>query len=709
MLVDRIVKETTDISRDFLDMSWWLDEGEHITSVVSQKVILGAYGWSDAPYPLQGGEMPYDPFPLEIDSAVVAAGGTQLEVFVSEGSPSLAYTCQFVLDGSSSRRVTIEMGVQVTGVPLGALGSGPLPSYLAVTIADTPPTDPQPGQLWFDSIDPQLYIWYDDPSSSQWVITTSDKGGLSTDAPYDGRIYGRLNGVWTPTTSITGGGANTDPNNIKAWGAIVDGNSHPLSQTYPTLAAAQAVYPHATSLNDEIDWCAIQAAVNALEKVIYIPGWALINRPVISTSTTPITVLGDGVNVSSIIQTTAGADGWQHTSTLGFQMFGLTLSCNGVGGTALKLDFGVGSVSQVTLRDVYIVGNIFNPAGGGQLSNYWHDGIYCKNPSIMQLDHIWILGSNGGYLGNMGDAIYLKCRIGPPSGTFDIGMRDSRIHSYQRGMVLDSINDATGNPTAINMQGIMLERVNYGALMQFVTVIGSCLELVLSHCQGASFGSVLSADRANTVTIRDGLFFASAAGTGAQAILTQVPQDMISASGGGYWWVKDNEFVLSPSAAVNYIFDFSNNFLRAALRDNMVYITSTATAVGFANIGNGSLQITESGTTFSNWRGWPLWTNGNTDAAAGSSVPSFQTLVTRGQPNHDQWAGEGSVIGWNYGGAGGRTSFINSRATAVGGFEWYSIPSPNLSTDTPTLLSTLTADGAFYLFGDGTVGLTCTS
>jgi hypothetical protein len=196
MLVDRITKETTDISRDFLDMSWWLDEGETITHIVSQKVILGMSGWTEAPYPPPGGEIPYDPFPLEIDSAVVAAGGTQLEVFVSEGSPSLAYTCQFVLDGSSSRRVTIEMGVQVTGVPLGALGSGPLPSYLAVTIADTPPTDPQPGQLWFDSLDPQLYIWYDDPSSSQWVITTSDKGGLSTDAPYDGGIYSRRNGVW---------------------------------------------------------------------------------------------------------------------------------------------------------------------------------------------------------------------------------------------------------------------------------------------------------------------------------------------------------------------------------------------------------------------------------------------------------------------------------------------------------------------------------
>lgn len=49
---------------------------------------------------------------------------------------------------------------------------------------------------------------------------------------------------------------------VKAFGAIGDGDSHPLSGFYATLAEAQVVYPHATSLSDEIDWCAIQACIN---------------------------------------------------------------------------------------------------------------------------------------------------------------------------------------------------------------------------------------------------------------------------------------------------------------------------------------------------------------------------------------------------------------------------------------------------------------
>ncbi len=47
------------------------------------------------------------------------------------------------------------------------------------------------------------------------------------------------------------------------YGAYADGNSHPLSGLYGSLAAAQAVYPHATALTNEIDWAAAQAATLA--------------------------------------------------------------------------------------------------------------------------------------------------------------------------------------------------------------------------------------------------------------------------------------------------------------------------------------------------------------------------------------------------------------------------------------------------------------
>lgn len=46
------------------------------------------------------------------------------------------------------------------------------------------------------------------------------------------------------------------------YGAIADGTSHPLSSVYGSLGAAQAVYPFATSLTQEIDYCAVKQASN---------------------------------------------------------------------------------------------------------------------------------------------------------------------------------------------------------------------------------------------------------------------------------------------------------------------------------------------------------------------------------------------------------------------------------------------------------------
>lgn len=51
---------------------------------------------------------------------------------------------------------------------------------------------------------------------------------------------------------------------VLKFGAIWDGDSHPLSQRFRTLADARAVYPHAVALTDEIDWAATQAAINAV-------------------------------------------------------------------------------------------------------------------------------------------------------------------------------------------------------------------------------------------------------------------------------------------------------------------------------------------------------------------------------------------------------------------------------------------------------------
>jgi hypothetical protein len=74
--------------------------------------------------------------------------------------------------------------------------TGPPGTTALIQVQDTPPTYPQPGQLWFDSSNPQLYVWYVDPTSAQWVIATAYAGGLTTDAPSDGHTYARKDGAW---------------------------------------------------------------------------------------------------------------------------------------------------------------------------------------------------------------------------------------------------------------------------------------------------------------------------------------------------------------------------------------------------------------------------------------------------------------------------------------------------------------------------------
>lgn len=102
--------------------------------------------------------------------------------------------------------------------------------------------------------------------------------------------------------------------NVKDFGAVFDGASHPLSAYYSTLAAAQAVYPKATALTNEIDGIAIQAALDFCAarsgstneysyggSVVLPNGKGLMNTPLtISTSCVSLTTQGHGIAVREL-------------------------------------------------------------------------------------------------------------------------------------------------------------------------------------------------------------------------------------------------------------------------------------------------------------------------------------------------------------------------------------------------------------------------
>jgi len=112
--------------------------------------------------------------------------------------------------------------------------------------------------------------------------------------------------------------------NVLDFGALFDGSSHPLSATYGTLAAAQAVYPHAVALTDEIDGVAVQAAINRAKTlangaVIDFPnGVGLVNRALVVDQSN-IVFRGRGMttlfhDLTSAVETTSTTLKWTGAS-----------------------------------------------------------------------------------------------------------------------------------------------------------------------------------------------------------------------------------------------------------------------------------------------------------------------------------------------------------------------------------------------------------
>ena len=76
--------------------------------------------------------------------------------------------------------------------------------------------------------------------------------------------------------------------NVKDFGAVGDGLAHPLSGFFPSLAAAQAVYPRATALTESIEWHAHQLAIDTATTagggIIYSPAGTYIMSAATATA-----------------------------------------------------------------------------------------------------------------------------------------------------------------------------------------------------------------------------------------------------------------------------------------------------------------------------------------------------------------------------------------------------------------------------------------
>jgi hypothetical protein len=119
---------------------------------------------------------------------------------------------------SSNVTWTLPAADGTTGQVLSTNGSGALSWATAsggggggasVTTSDTAPTSPADGDLWYDSVGGRLYVYYEDPNTSQWVDAAPQGGG---DAGFSKLEVGNTkaevtdtgsNGTFTVTTEGT--------------------------------------------------------------------------------------------------------------------------------------------------------------------------------------------------------------------------------------------------------------------------------------------------------------------------------------------------------------------------------------------------------------------------------------------------------------------------------------------------------------------------
>ena len=86
----------------------------------------------------------------------------------------------------------------------------PPPSQISVTISDTPPVGAQAGALWWNSTNGQLYVYYTDANSSQWVVAYSVSVGAASNVfpVMDGVAAVGVSALWPPGTALAAGFAD---------------------------------------------------------------------------------------------------------------------------------------------------------------------------------------------------------------------------------------------------------------------------------------------------------------------------------------------------------------------------------------------------------------------------------------------------------------------------------------------------------------------
>ena len=116
-------------------------------------------------------------------------------------------------------------------------------------IGETPPSDPEVGQLWWNSSDDsgRLYVYYEDANSQQWVEASPQVDSL-TEEQSDNRYLSKVSDD-TAEGAITFKELTTHEAGISVTGGGIDGNT---SNIFKAVSSSSQVNPFIISTNDNV-------------------------------------------------------------------------------------------------------------------------------------------------------------------------------------------------------------------------------------------------------------------------------------------------------------------------------------------------------------------------------------------------------------------------------------------------------------------------